>query len=81
MVSAPVLWFNKTDFCSYKSKCHYNVYLKHCRILPNYDLNGLPYLFKKYSKCKNLDLFRMRFFETCAVMQSVFTGFAVMNIH
>ena len=50
-------------------------------ILPNQDLKGLLYLFKIFSECKNLNCFRMRFFETCADMQSVFTCFAVTNIN
>ena len=73
--------FNRSDFCLYKSKCHCNVYLKHLGILLNLDLNGLPYPFKNYSKFKNLDFFRLRFFETSAAMQSVFTRFAVTNIN
>ena len=77
----PFYGFNRTDFCSYNSKCHCNVYLKHRGILPNQDLKGLLYMFKKYSKYKNLDVFRMSFFETCAAMQSVFTCVAVMNIN
>ena len=44
--------------------------------LPYWDLKGLLYLFEIYSKSSYFD-FPMRFCETCATTESVFTCYAV----
>ena len=77
---SPLYGFNWTGFCSYKSKFHCNVCLKYRRIPPELGFERLTVLFKIYTKCKNLDFFRMRYFENCVAMQSMCTCFAVTNI-
>ena len=46
--------------------------------LPNRDLKGLVYLFEIYTQ-NTIFFFPVRFCETCATMQSVFTCYAVPN--
>ena len=75
----PFYGFYWAGLCSYKSKFYCDVYLKHRLYPPDLGFERLTDLLKIYSKCKNLDFFRMRYFESCATLQSMFTYFAVIK--
>ena len=69
--------FNRTGFCSYMSKCHFKVCLKHRGILPIRNVKCLLYQFEIYLKCKNLDIFLCGFAKLMPLCnQPVITCFA-----